>query len=111
MSAGFCTNPATGNTDGFLLTHTGQFYDLSISGVFSTSALGLNDNDEVAGVTTPNSNLAELDGFTWTPSGGFTTVDDPNGVGTTINGVNNAGDLAGFYVDGNGNTDGMLATP
>jgi len=30
---------------------------------------------------------------------------------TTINGVNNAGELAGFYVDGAGNTDGMIATP
>jgi Cu/Zn superoxide dismutase len=30
---------------------------------------------------------------------------------TTINGVNDAGDLVGFYVDSVGNTDGMLATP
>ena len=34
------------------------------------------------------------------------------GVGTTtVNGVNDAGDLVGFYVDSAGNTDGMLATP
>jgi hypothetical protein len=53
-----------------------------------------------------------MHGFTWTARGGFRTVDDPNGIGTTtINGVNNAGDLVGFYVDGAGNTDGMLATP
>jgi hypothetical protein len=110
--AGFYVNPTTGNTDGFLLTHTGQFFDLAVSGAFSTMALGVNDHDEVVGVTTPSSNLAELDGITWTPAGRFTAVDDPDGVGTTtINGVNNAGDLVGFYVDGNGNTDGMLATP
>jgi hypothetical protein len=30
---------------------------------------------------------------------------------TTINGVNNAGDLVGFYVDAAGNTDGMLVIP
>ena len=30
---------------------------------------------------------------------------------TTINGVNDAGDLVGFYVDEAGNTDGLLATP
>ncbi len=36
----------------------------------------------------------------------------PHGIGTTtINGVNNAGDLVGFYVDAAGNTDGFLATP
>jgi hypothetical protein len=39
-------------------------------------------------------------------------VNDPNGVGSTvINGINNAGDLVGFYIDAQGNTDGMLATP
>jgi len=46
------------------------------------------------------------------PDGGFVSVDDPNGVGTTtINGVNDAGDLVGFYLDAAGNTDGFLATP
>ena len=30
---------------------------------------------------------------------------------TTTNGVNDFGDLVGFYLDGNGNTDGVLATP
>ena len=30
---------------------------------------------------------------------------------TTVNGVNDAGDLVGFYVDSAGNTDGMLAAP
>jgi hypothetical protein len=75
-------------------------------------ALGVNDHDEVVGVYTPCNSTA-LDGFTWTPSGGFTTVNDPNGVGTTtINGVNNNGDLVGFYTTDNGNiTNGMLATP
>jgi hypothetical protein len=30
---------------------------------------------------------------------------------TIINGVNNSGDLVGFYTDAAGNTDGMLALP
>jgi hypothetical protein len=30
---------------------------------------------------------------------------------TTVNGVNDQGDLVGFYVDSAGNTDGMLVTP
>ena len=38
-------------------------------------------------------------------------MDDPNGLGTTtINGVNDLGQLVGFYVDANGNTDGFVAT-
>jgi hypothetical protein len=37
-------------------------------------------------------------GFVWTSGGGFTTVDDPNGVGTTIvNGINDRGMIVGFY--------------
>jgi len=53
-----------------------------------------------------------MHGFTWTPQRGFTTVDDPRGIGTTtINGVNDQGELVGFYTDPAGNTDGMLAMP
>ena len=34
------------------------------------------------------------------------------GIGSTVvNGINGAGDLAGFCTDAAGNTDGMLATP
>jgi hypothetical protein len=109
--AGFYTN-AAGNTDGFLKTH-GQFIDLAVPGAASTMALGVNDRDEVVGVYTVGSgSSAAMHGFTWTPRHGFSTVDDPHGVGTTtINGVNDFGQLVGFYVDANGNTDGFLATP
>src|SRR5580704_11829935 len=109
--AGFYTN-AAGNTDGFLKTH-GQFIDLAVPGAASTMALGVNDRDEVVGVYTVGSgSSAAMHGFTWTPRHGFSTVDDPHGVGTTtINGVNDHGQLVGFYVDANGNTDGLLASP
>ena len=110
---GFYTN-AQGATKGFLLVGD-QVIRLSVPGAASTMALGVNDKndkEEVVGVYVPSDNPNALDGFTWTPRGGFTTANDPNGVGTTtINGVNDFGDLVGFYVDGNGNTDGMLATP
>lgn len=108
--AGFYTNPTTGNTDGFLLTGRHHFVDLAVPGAASTTALGLNDRDEVVGFSTTAS--GQMDGFTWTPRGGFQTVDDPNGMGTTtINGVNDKGQLVGFYTDAAGNTDGLLATP
>jgi hypothetical protein len=55
---------------------------------------------------------ASKQGFTWTFDGGFKTVDDPGGVGaTTVNGVNDQGELVGFYVDSSGKTDGLLAIP
>jgi len=39
-------------------------------------------------------------------------VDDPLGIGTTVfNGVNDLGQIVGFYVDLADNTDGLLATP
>ena len=63
-------------------------------------------------MTWPAGASAVMHGFTWTPQHGFTTVDDPHGIGTTvINGVNDKGQLVGFYADSAGNTDGLLATP
>jgi len=51
-------------------------------------------------------------GFTWVPGFGSETVHDPNGVGATrLNGVNDHGELVGFYTDSGGNTDGLLAIP
>jgi hypothetical protein len=100
-------------SDGFLLTSGGHFISLSAPGASSTMALGVNDGDEVVGTYTVGSgSSAAMHGFTWTPQGGFTTIDDPQGMGTTtINGVNDHGQLVGFYVDGAGYTDGFLATP
>jgi len=110
--AGFYTSPATGNTDGFLKAG-GKFTDLSAPGASSTMVLGVNDHDEVVGTyTVGTGSSAAMHGFTWTARGGFKTIDDPQGMGTTtINGVNNAGDLVGFFVDAAGNTDGMLVIP
>jgi hypothetical protein len=44
--------------------------------------------------------------------GVFQTIDDPLGVGTTIvNGINDKGQLVGFFVDAAGATEGFLASP
>jgi len=110
--AGFYTD-SRGVTDAFLDYASGKFRTLDYPGASATQALGLNDHDEVVGFYTDGTgNNATTHGFTWTPGGGFTSVDDPSGMGTTtINGVNNKGDLVGFYTDGNNNTDGFLAVP
>ena len=43
--------------------------------------------------------------------GHLTSVDDPEGVGTTtINGVNDRGQIVGFFVATGGNTDGFVGT-
>ncbi len=110
--AGFYAKTSS-QTDAFLKLHNGRFITLAVPGAAMTQAFGVNDRDEVVGAYTVGSgNNAQMHGFTWRPGHGFSTVDDPHGVGTTtINGVNDAGELAGFYVDGAGNTDGMIATP
>jgi uncharacterized membrane protein len=83
---------------------------LAVPGATQTQALGINDRREVVGDYTAADST--MHGFTWTPSGGFQTVDDPNlASATTINGLNDRGQLVGFYTDANGNTDGFLATP
>ena len=43
----------------------------------------------------------------------YITIDDPNaatgsGSMTVANGINDKGQIVGFYLDPNGNTDGML---
>ncbi len=108
--AGFYTT-AAGRTDGFV-TDGHHFTGLAFPGAAATTALGINDGTEVVGsYTVGTGSAAVMHGFTWTPSRGFSTVDDPSGIGaTTINGINRRGDLVGFYTDTAGNTDGFLAT-
>ena len=110
--AGFY-NKTSSQVDAFLRLHYGRFITLAVPGASMTQAFGVNDRDEVVGAYTVGSgSSATMHGFTWRPGHGFSTVDDPHGVGTTtINGVNDAGELVGFYVDGAGNTDGMIALP
>jgi hypothetical protein len=106
--AGFFTNSG-GREVGFLLHPSGQVVTLSRPGADVTQAFGINVSGLVVGVYTVGSSTF---GFTWQAGRGFRTVSDPNGVGSTfVNGVNNAGDLVGFYTDRNGHTNGMLAVP
>jgi len=125
--AGF-GNPVVNGTasqavEGFLRLNGGKVYTINFPRSSATSALGVNNNDEVVGTETfPGSTggvtghggSPGMHGFTWQPHTGFKIVDDPHGMQngvttTTINGVNACGDLVGFYVDAAGNTDGMLA--
>jgi hypothetical protein len=110
--AGFDTTPA-GTTVGFVRDPNGKITSLAFPGATMTQALGLNNRGEVVGAYQVGSgSSAATHGFTWTAKTGFKTVDDPNGIGnTTVNGVNDAGVLVGFYVDAAGNTHGMLAKP
>jgi hypothetical protein len=107
--AGFYTGRG-GVTRGFLLGAHGHLYRLSVPGASSTMAFGVNDSREVVGTYMVGSgDNAKSFGFIWSRAFGFRTVNDPRGSGaTTLNGINDAGDLVGFYTDAKGNTDGLL---
>ncbi len=112
---GFYTD-ASGNTHGFV-DNGGVFTEVSDpNGPTSTMLFGINASDVIVGSYVDGSGLTN--GLLFNAStDSFTTIDDPLasavsafGVnGTTINGINNAGDLVGFYSDGN-NVDGFEAT-
>jgi probable HAF family extracellular repeat protein len=93
---------------GFLLSF-GQLTTLDAPGSIFTQALGLNNKGQVVGQYMDADNNTH--GFVWTANNGFVSVDDPNGVGTTVvNGINDAGILVGFYGTAPINT-GFVAAP
>jgi len=102
-----------GKTFGFLKTASGHFFRLAYPGASSTQAFGVNDWREVAGTYMMGTgDNAKSYGFTWSPFTGFRTISDPMGVGTTLlNGINDFGELVGFYTDTAGNTDGFVWSP
>ena len=103
-------------THGFML-NGGTLTTLDFPGSNFTQALGLNNNGQVVGVYSTANGAPPMHGFVYNSANGhFRTVDDPDGVNgglstTTVNGINNLGQIVGFYVDKTGNTDGFIGTP
>ncbi|KAI8611328.1 hypothetical protein BC830DRAFT_1141633 [Chytriomyces sp. MP71] len=104
---GFCTT-AAGTTVSFLNNMV-----LQAPGSTNTQALGANANGEVVGAFTDAAGV--MHGFSATDAKNhavFVIIDHPQGTGgTTLNGINDMGVKVGFYVDANGNTNGLLVTP
>jgi hypothetical protein len=96
-----------GNTDGYLVMH-GVMKTYAYGDETNTQVLGINNADVVVGF---DMNGGQTNGFVTNGKNGHTQqVDDPNGPGNTVvNGLNNKGQIVGFYVDSAGNTDGFLA--
>jgi len=89
------TVDAAGVNHGWLLVQ-GTFTILNFPGSTGTQALGLNNKGVVVGAYTDASGNSH--GFTYAiASKTWQSIDDPNGVGTTlVNGINDAGILVGF---------------
>jgi hypothetical protein len=105
---GFYTD-AMGVIHGFLDNH-GVFKTVDAPGATETELLGLNDHGIAVGFDIVN---GVTHGIIYNiKTGTFTTLDDPNASGFTLfNGINDKGDIVGFYADAAGNTHGLLATP
>jgi hypothetical protein len=106
--AGFYTDTG-GVIHGFLDNH-GVFTTVDAPNATETELLGLNDHGIAVGFDIVN---GVTHGIIYnTKTGTFITLDDPNASGSTVfNGINDKGDIVGFYTDMAGNTHGLLATP
>ena len=106
--AGIYTD-GNGVTHGFLDNH-GVFTTINAPGASTTELLGLNNKGIAVGeaiVGGVNHGLI-YDSKT----GAFTLLDDPDAAGSTVfNGINEQGDIVGYYTDASGNTNGLLMTP
>lgn len=100
---------ATKQTSSFLI-RAGQLTAFTFPGGSNTQSLGINNHDQMVGSYNDGSGV--MHGFLLSDPlahARWQSIDDPNGVGTTvINGLNDKNEMVGFYTDGANNVDGML---
>ncbi|MGC1381905.1 MAG: hypothetical protein WA814_12885 [Candidatus Baltobacteraceae bacterium] len=108
---GFVTS-ASGQSSGFL-EKNGSFSSFSFPSGYNTQPFGVNSRDQIAGSYLDGSGVQH--GFLLShplSHAKWQSLDDPNGIGSTVvNGLNDNGEMVGFYTDAAGNTDGMLIQP
>jgi hypothetical protein len=105
---------STGALEGFIKLAGGAFHTIAVSGATETVALGVNDNDTVVGGYLDDvAGVLTFHGFIWRIGGSLTlAVDDPNAdTASILSGVNNEGDVVGFYDDSSDHLHGFLAYP
>src|SRR3984957_1565113 len=111
--AGFFTDKNTGAIQGFIEKGS-VFTTISAPGAAETELLGINDNGLAVGFECAVAGCSggPQHGIIYDPlTNTFTTLDPPGSMATTFNGLNDRGQIVGFFVDGTGNTDGVLGTP
>jgi hypothetical protein len=97
----------------------GTVTTISVPGAYSTDAMGLNNLGEVVGCYTTGPSGPDQS-FIW-DAGVFSFFNDPLGAnepnvagaagGTCATGINDFGQIAGFYTDSSGVIHGFVATP
>ncbi len=74
-------------------------------------AAGLNNQGQVVGSYYPTSNTVFPSGFIYNvATGTYLTLNDPIGIGTQIEGINNLDQIVGLYFDASGHTHSFLAS-
>jgi hypothetical protein len=97
------------------LRKNGTYYYFSYPGSTSTEFLGVTAHDRIVGFYLDGKGATH--GFlllspTWKKGTSWQSIDDPNGVGTTVaTSVNIHDVIVGYYVDASNVTHGFLATP
>lgn len=110
---GFLYNTTTGT---YTLLTDPSTPQIAADGLELTQFLGINDQNEAVGYYQTN-NGSQFGFLFNTQTNTYSFLDDPlaapvNGVQITqITGINDKGDLSGFFVDANGIQRGFLATP
>ncbi len=104
---------SSGTVAGFLRKN-GTYTNFSYPGSASTEFLAVTAHDYIVGSYVDSKGATH--GFLLTSplwkNITWLSIDDPDGVGTTVvTSVNIHKDLVGYYVDGSGNTHGFLAIP
>ena len=110
--SGFFTNGA-GAVEGFVQSG-GTFIPLNFGADTSTMAFGLNNKDQVVGAYVDAQGNTDGFVYNWVTQQ-LTTINDPNADGTTsfgvegtlVNGINDNGQLVGFYANSLGTPDAV----
>jgi len=90
-------------TSGMLLYSGGAFTALTVPGLSSPYAFGINNKNQVVG-------YASVHGFVLSGSS-VTIVDHPRATSTHLLGINNGGQVVGYYYDQSGISHGFMASP
>ncbi len=101
---------ATNRFSGFLYDYgknTFTTYPIDVPAGNYTSPFGINDSGKIVGMYSESNGKAH--GFTRDAAGKFTTIDIPDGVGSTwALGINNSDKIVGFYADATGDHGFLL---
>jgi len=105
--AGFVSNGTGTNDVSFIKEGNTIDWLTGPKGAVSVQALGINNEDQVVGSYETVANGPML-GFVYdAQTNTYATVSDGTGAMTVLNGINDKGQVVGFYLDKNCNTDGL----